>query len=492
MNELDGRYEVFVSYSGRDNPPSFVENALTPTDPRDAPKCMRGKNLFFDKTGLYAHDRWPEKLKHIASNCQVLVVVVGQNWAEQLIARRKKGYLLPDEETDWGTLDHVDWVMAELYWALKRERPAHLVICYWGNVERLDIDRLFPAELSNLSLVRKAFKEDNRYQFLKHTVQADNPKLAEAVEKGMQIYLAHDVRAERAAQYSGASRKQKDRIDPFYWLNFLDRANQWKELEEKLDAQVLGGMSFPEVPGDGKANSVAFLWGVESEDDACDKFAKAVNHHLYAKGDLVKEAASDCSTGAGSVLADSGLNVYELIARVLNKLAMPEQLDVPRASDIESLPVTVRQKNVSTFVQNALDQSIQQPYCIYFSVRVDGTASSVRDIEELHKFLSFWNSCDWSGLNGRRLAILAFAEKANQRRKWWQFRQQSFSSFPDSVIGKIDTPCVEKWRRFVRDGLGMAEELSGLLKASKSDNLCLPAHFIDLEDEIKKETKANG
>lgn len=441
---------------------------------------MRGKNLFFDKTDLHAHDRWPDKLKNIASHCQVLLVVVGQNWAEQLEQRREKGFVLPAETTDWNSLDHVDWVVAELYWALAREHPAHLVVCYWGNAPELDVDRLFPAELQDLAQVRAAFGKDKKRQFLRHSAQGDDNKLVAAVSKGMLAF--NSAGQTRTQPVSVKTDTAAAAANPSHWLRFLNRTQQWAEIAQALDAPVIGAKRFPPVPSEKCANSAAFLWGIEHDDDECQEFAIAINHHLFAKGELVQKLGDAGSTDVDSMTVVAGDRAVDVLASIFDKMnsgILPESVAPKCGQEILQAQVVMPLKNaVMTFDE--------LPHCIYAYTQVDSSAASAVLLEELRLFCALWNRCDWTPLNGRRLAVLVFVKCKHDKAKWWQFAKRSPIALPETSIGEIDADCIDTWRDFMQHKLKLSDQLGPLFDALTPERFDTPIRYKALKQKLGK------
>ena len=378
---------------------------------------------FRDQTNLKPGDDWKKKLKLHAGHCRVLVLLVGEGWLESFIQRAPQNIDDLDPEKY-----PVDWVAAELHYALNRNDPATLLIVKAHHLINLSeaVDH-FEYEPK----IATAFKRSK----LEHAVfnnasdKLDRKKLRAAVVRAYRSHMENGTR--RVGQKFSSFDRSAERA---HWMKFMGREMQWRQLEDKMDVPPPGK---PVLGGDA-IDTWATCWQVETHDDRPENLAQAISYHLAAGG-AQRWATQDFTKAPAFGLRDYRDGVYQFdeIAEALSI-----NFEIPHGCSATDAEHLIQTEFVPALVarQAAADRT-GCCQCMIYTAKGRELALQVCEI---------WNRLHWPAM--RHKILLVFFDKGNQSQPGMIGKLTGLlnsakrsSDEKSVVIGKLTHQCYQRW-----------------------------------------------
>jgi len=394
--------DIFISYRRDVAEPSGPMVELLLRDLKD-PSSNVPLSGFLDHRTIPPGGDWRESIKFHASECKVLVVLIGPDWLDRFSERGflHLDHLNPDD-------DEIDWVAAELQYALDRETPAELILVKAnGGIQLDDAAEVFD---SNIKVSVAFTKGKLQEAYLRSGSNEDEENLKSAV---VRAYTEYDASTVTVVEDRTPERK--------HWLKFMGRATQWQQVGDQLQVSLPGEMSKPKhTPG-----TFALCWPVNTRKDYPENLADALNHHLAADGDRLWHAEDH--SDAPSFYFQNPLNPAQQFEQIADVLGFGSSFRLPiNCGDAEAVQrIQEDFVRLLTEMQSTNDR-VGCCYCLFDTSQGEHSklASSI---------CSLWNRLSWPAMKFKFL--LVFLELGGKPE----------TSLNQPVIGKFSQNCYNQW-----------------------------------------------
>lgn len=159
--------EIFISYR-RNDPTRNARTIYESLDTQDFAQFVgQPLRIFRDNKTMQPGQEWRNEIDYNASGCQLLLLVIGPDWVEEIEKRSTIAELDPEEP--------IDWVRRELRLALERPSPAQLLIIRHETPQANSKQLHMPFTLAEEKAIRHALKRAdlNHLVYEDHTEKAD-------------------------------------------------------------------------------------------------------------------------------------------------------------------------------------------------------------------------------------------------------------------------------------------------------------------------------
>ena len=415
--------DIFISYRRQSAEPNAQALATLLRGIKD-PKSSLKLDLFRDKRNLQPGVNWRDELKNHAKHCKVLVLLVGEDWMQRFEERGPQHIENLDPETD-----DIDWVAAELHYALNRDRPAKLLVVK----AHQSVDVSMAASFFEYDeKVASAFKRNQ----LEHAVFNDGSSEEDEEALVAAVLHAYEAFSEKAPENNSSPEiRHADRsTERAHWMKFMGREMQWRQLEDKMGVPPPGK---PVVGGDA-IDTWATCWQVETHDDRPENLAQAISYHLAAGG-AQRWATQDFTKAPAFGLRDYRDGVYQFdeIAEALSI-----NFEIPHGCSATDAEHLIQTEFVPALVarQAAADRT-GCCQCMIYTAKGRELALQVCEI---------WNRLQWPAM--RHKFLLVFFDKGNQSqlgvigKLTGLLNSAKRSNVEKSiVIGKLTQQCYQGW-----------------------------------------------
>ena len=414
--------DIFISYRRQCAEPNAQALATLLRGLKD-PKSSLKLDLFRDKRNLQPGVNWRDELKNHAKHCKVLVVLVGEDWMQRFEERGPQHIENLDPETD-----DIDWVAAELHYALNRDRPAKLLVVKAH--QSVDISQavgFFEFD----EKVAAAFKRNQ----LEHAVFNDGNSEEDEEALVAAVLRAYEAFSEKEADNSSVEFSRVDRsAERAHWMKFMGRENQWRQLQDKMGVPPPG----KPVTGGDAIDSWATCWQVETQDDRPENLADAIAYHLAADGSQ-RWAAQDFTEACvfGLLGQREGVYLFNEIADVLFL-----DFEIPRGCSATDAEHLIQTEFVPALV--ARQAAANRAGCCRCMV------DTAEEGELAAQVCEIWNRLQWPTM--RHKFLLVFLDEGGPKRPGMIGKLTGLlhtakrtNVEQSAAIGKLTQQCYQGW-----------------------------------------------
>ena len=184
--------EIFISYR-RNDPTRNARTIYESLDTQDFAQFVgQPLRIFRDNKTMQPGQEWRNEIDYNASGCQLLLLVIGPDWVEEIEKRSTIAELDPEEP--------IDWVRRELRLALERPSPAQLLIIRHETPQANSKQLHMPFTLAEEKAIRHALKRAD----LNHLVYEDHTEKADLYTAVRNAWTALDSIAPTPGSEEGA------------------------------------------------------------------------------------------------------------------------------------------------------------------------------------------------------------------------------------------------------------------------------------------------
>lgn len=376
--------DIFISYRRQSVEPNAQAFATLLRGLKD-PKSSLKLDFFRDKRNLQPGVNWRDELKNHAKHCKVLVLLVGEDWMQRFEERGPQHIENLDPETD-----DIDWVAAELHYALNRDRPAKLLIVKAHQSVDLSMAASF---FEYDEKVASAFKRNQ----LEHAVFNDGSSEEDEEALVAAVLHAYEAFSEKAPDNSSPEIRHADRsTERAHWMKFMGREMQWRQLEDKMGVPPPGK---PVVGGDA-IDTWATCWQVETHDDRPENLADAIAYHLAADGAQLWSEQDFTEAAVFGLLGQrEGVYLFNEIADVLFL-----EFEIPRGCSAKEAEHLIQTEFVPALV--ARQAAANRAGCCRCMV------DTAEERELASQVCEIWNRLKWPAM--RHKFLLVFLDEGRQ------------------------------------------------------------------------------
>ena len=414
--------DIFISYRRQCTEPNAQALAAYLRGLKD-PKSSFKLDIFRDKRVLQPGVDWRVEIKRHARHCKVLVLLVGEDWMQRFEKRGPQHIENLDPETD-----DIDWVAAELHYALNRDRPAKLLVVKAH--QSVDLGKA-ASFFEHDEKVASAFERNQLEQavFNDASNEQDEKALVAAVLHAYQAFS--EKTPDSSKQNTGRINRSAERA---HWLKFMGREPQWRQLEDKMGVPPPGK---PVVGGDA-IDTWATCWQVESRDDRPENLADAIAYHLAADG-AQRWTAQDFTTAPvfGFQGRREGVHMFNEIADVL-----AIDFEIPRGCSLADAKHLIQKEFVPALA--ARQAATNRAGCCRCMI----ATADERELAE--QVCEIWNWLSWPSM--RHKFLLVFLEESSQlqpgiigKLTGLLHRAKRSDTQESNAIGKLTHQCYQGW-----------------------------------------------